>query len=287
MTQRNNHPRKPWINRLARNNALLLVIVWTLLLGLFLQWNLTQARLQDEHARLQQCEAGQPWGSQSSAESAEAAPFSGLGTPWNLSLAYTTVWLAGLLVIGFFGSQIKNNYAEIEHYQLELEHLATHDPLTDFFNRNQMTALLEVEIARARRYRHNLGLLLLDIDHFKHINDQYGHQSGDIVLVTLAETLKKSVRTIDYVARYGGEEFLIIMPETSVEMALVSAERIRATVEESPVLLPDGKELHLTCSIGVSAYPTSGKDMDELLNAADKALYSAKNLGRNRVVYCR
>lgn len=281
MKQQDNPARHRWIDKLARSHAFLLGCVWTLLFALFLQWQLNQAQLQAEQSRLGQ-------GCEIPPEYAER------WTPWaefkampERYLANATAWIAGMLAIGLAGFQMRDNYTEIEHYQRELEHLATHDPLTDFFNRNRMTALLEVEIERARRYGHNLGILLLDIDHFKHINDQHGHQAGDIVLVTLAETLKRSVRAIDYVARYGGEEFLVIMPETRVEMALVSAERIRATIADSPVVLPDGTELQMTCSIGVAAYPTSGDNMDLLLNSADKALYSAKNLGRNRVVYCR
>ncbi|MBU0500174.1 MAG: diguanylate cyclase [Gammaproteobacteria bacterium] len=285
MKQQGNHSRHRWINRLARNTTLLLWGSWTLLFALFLQWHLNQAQLQAEQLR---------WARQCESRHQPPPDPSGQWTPWAelkaapyLYLAYGTAWAAGILAIGFIGFQMRNNYTEIKHYQQELEHMATHDALTDFFNRNQMTALLEVEIERARRYGHNLGVLLLDIDLFKNINDQHGHQAGDIVLVSLAEILKNSVRTIDYVARFGGEEFLIIMPETRVEMALVSAERIRATIADSPIALPDGTKLSLTCSIGVAAYPTSGDNMDLLLNSADKALYSAKNLGRNRVVYCR
>jgi len=169
--------------------------------------------------------------------------------------------------------------------QLEqaLLHQATHDPLTGLDNRREMYTRLEQELARARRYGEPLAVVMLDIDHFKAVNDHYGHQAGDAVLQELAQRLLQQARKADLVARYGGEEFLLILPRTDLAAAGVFAERLRERIAGRPFGTPAG-ELSIQVSIGVAAYPDQAADSDSLIRAADTALYSAKQQGRNRVV---
>jgi diguanylate cyclase (GGDEF)-like protein len=125
---------------------------------------------------------------------------------------------------------------------------------------------------------------MLDIDHFKKVNDTYGHQSGDQALVTVAKTLIKTLRINDMVARYGGEEFAIVLPETNRESAKIAAERCRKQIETSPIET-ESQKFSITVSIGTSSLPTPNiKDSDTLIKSADDALYQAKRSGRNRVV---
>jgi diguanylate cyclase (GGDEF)-like protein len=126
---------------------------------------------------------------------------------------------------------------------------------------------------------------MLDIDHFKRVNDRYGHAAGDAVLQTLAALLRQSVRDTEIVARYGGEEFALLMPLTNTDEADAAAERIRQTVASHSFLTPQGKTLPLTISVGVASFPTDCRTLSDLVEAADKALYAAKNNGRNQV--CR
>ncbi len=123
----------------------------------------------------------------------------------------------------------------------------------------------------------------MDIDHFKRVNDTYGHSTGDTVLNSFAQILEKSSRITDYIARYGGEEFVAILPETSLSKAEELAERVRCQVAEHPIPLNDGKVLRLTISIGIAFFPEHGQSRHDLLEAADSAMYAAKNNGRNQV----
>lgn len=165
-----------------------------------------------------------------------------------------------------------------------LEQLAHTDPLTRTLNRRALMERLGAEMERVRRYNTALSLLLIDIDHFKHINDTYGHLAGDDVLVEVAAMLQRVVRAVDMVSRYGGEEFVIVLPETGAPGAEAFAERLRELIEGHAFAVNRGAPIRVTTSIGVSTFPTFGTDsVEDLLAAADSALYRAKADGRNRV----
>jgi two-component system cell cycle response regulator len=165
-----------------------------------------------------------------------------------------------------------------------LEELATTDALTRLMNRRALLERLSVEVDRARRFKSHLSLLMVDLDHFKGINDQHGHLVGDDILRQMGTLLGGAVRTIDVVARYGGEEFVLILPETSIEGAVVFAERLRERVHDHPFDLDGEGTLHLTCSVGVATFPSSHvASTEDLFARADEALYRAKSGGRNQV----
>ncbi|MDX1551002.1 MAG: GGDEF domain-containing protein, partial [Marinobacter sp.] len=166
----------------------------------------------------------------------------------------------------------------------ELAELATLDPLTGLLNRRETTRLLEEEITRAKRYGRALSLLWIDFDHFKAINDEYGHAAGDSVLKATSQLLADSVRSADVLGRFGGEEFVVVLPEMDRFEASETAERLRNLISETPQPLGDGKTVRLTISIGVSVFPDNGPDVRALCAAADKAMYQAKSNGRNQVV---
>jgi len=176
--------------------------------------------------------------------------------------------------------------AAIEKARLfeKVQRLSVLDDLTQLWNRRHFLEVLEKEWKRAERFNHELALLIIDIDHFKHYNDQNGHLAGDEVLKRLAQIFKDNVREIDTVGRLGGEEFLAVLPRTSKAGAEVAAEKIRKEVEAYDFPLgehqPEGK---LTVSIGFSCYPEDGENAARLIHTADIALYRAKNQGRNRV----
>ncbi|HUQ47033.1 MAG TPA: sensor domain-containing diguanylate cyclase [Gemmatimonadaceae bacterium] len=165
-----------------------------------------------------------------------------------------------------------------------LEALAQTDPLTQLANRRALTVRLVTEMERVRRYNAPLTMLLLDLDHFKLVNDTYGHLTGDDVLFGLATLLQRAVRTVDTVARYGGEEFVIVLPETGNQGAVAFAERIRDRIALHRFKVAGNREIHITASIGVATYPAPGLETaEDLFRAADAALYRAKGSGRNLV----
>ncbi|MCU7852152.1 MAG: diguanylate cyclase [Candidatus Thiodiazotropha sp. (ex Monitilora ramsayi)] len=164
-----------------------------------------------------------------------------------------------------------------------LKQQATHDPLTGLYNRKALEERLTREIARCVRYNHRLSIFMLDIDHFKQINDQYGHQIGDTVLTNLTTLFERSVRKSDYAARYGGEEFVIVLSETTLDQAKDLAERLRQQIADHSIRLEDNEEIQLTISIGVATYPDHADSWKALLKAADMAMYAAKKAGRNQV----
>lgn len=166
-----------------------------------------------------------------------------------------------------------------------LESEATNDSLTGISNRRHFDAWFMHELFRARSYRVSLSLALIDIDHFKNVNDTYGHPCGDRVLEQVAAVIRRNTRSSDLVARYGGEEFAVVMASSDKKQALAYAENIRRVVEELRIELPGHENpIAITISIGVSEFPQDGETMKELLDAADIALYEAKSAGRNRVV---
>lgn len=168
----------------------------------------------------------------------------------------------------------------------ELVRLASIDSLTEAFNRRTFMEMAERELARAKRYGQPLGLMFLDVDHFKAVNDTYGHPAGDLVLREFKLVAERCLRQQDVLGRYGGEEFCVLLPDTNHAGALVLAERMRQEIEKTMLCLPDGQSLRVTVSIGVS---TIAQRLDELtirklIEKADLALYQAKQQGRNRVV---
>ncbi|MDL0432702.1 diguanylate cyclase [Marinobacter sp. TBZ242] len=174
--------------------------------------------------------------------------------------------------------------SERKALEQELSELATRDPLTGLFNRREMTRLLDEEIARAKRYDRALSLLWIDFDHFKRINDEYGHAAGDSVLKATSKLLADSVRSVDVIGRIGGEEFVVLLPEMDRVEAGETAERLLRLIRETPQPLGDGRTVPLTISIGVSVFPENGTDSGALCAAADRAMYQAKSGGRNQVV---
>ena len=166
----------------------------------------------------------------------------------------------------------------------ELRHLATVDGLTGLFNRRHFLELCERELQRARRYRLDVALLMLDADLFKTINDTYGHDVGDEVLQVIARLCQHQMRDADIVGRLGGEEFAILLPQTGLPDALGVAERLRKVIAQTTLPLFDGRMLRFTVSIGVGAGAAQTITLQELLKIADRALYTAKRRGRNQVV---
>lgn len=164
-----------------------------------------------------------------------------------------------------------------------LENLSITDELTGIANRRHFEWRLSEEIERARRYQYPLSALMLDLDHFKQVNDTHGHQVGDLVLQQIAQRLKKVLRRTDFLARYGGEEFIVIAPQTPADRALILAERLRQIIAESPISVSPHLQICITISIGVAVFPEHAQNGNELVRAADEALYKAKQTGRNRV----
>lgn len=202
----------------------------------------------------------------------------------------------GLVAFGFnkMVQQIKTNMEEL-HIQMDLikkakkriEIMASTDELTQVFNRRALFEKLDGLMSLSERYKHKVGLLMFDIDHFKAVNDTYGHHAGDVVLKNVSTLLKDVVRKVDVIGRYGGEEFVIVLPETDIVSSLIAAEKVRKAVER--LKIDTGNEIiSVTISIGVSEL-TILKDKhqtitpESFINFADSALYVAKESGRNRV----
>jgi len=165
----------------------------------------------------------------------------------------------------------------------ELRRLATTDPLTGAFNRRHFLELAEKEIVRTQRHRKDLSVMMIDIDHFKKINDTYGHPAGDDAIKATVDTVRDRVRGIDVVSRFGGEEFVVMLPETASGGGMILAERIRQAIEEMSVFWED-KEIRFTVSIGLTTLQPGERSLEKALKRADDGLYRAKTDGRNRVV---
>lgn len=180
--------------------------------------------------------------------------------------------------------KVKNLQDQLRQKNEDLERLIRTDPLTGAANRRYFMEILAKEYHRTTRYGRPLGFFMLDIDHFKRVNDTHGHQAGDDALVLVAKTLLRTLRVNDLVSRYGGEEFAIILPETNLDSSKIAGERCRKQIETVPVEAEYTK-FSVTVSIGVASLPNENiKDMDTLIKSADDALYQAKRSGRNRVV---
>ena len=167
--------------------------------------------------------------------------------------------------------------------EARLHELATHDSLTGLLNRRALYEMARIELERAAREDAPVSVIALDLDFFKSINDQHGHLVGDQALRLLAETLQRHKRSYDQVGRWGGEEFLVLLPRTTLADGCGVAERLRASVAETPLRLPNGQLVHVRASFGVSCTATPPIPLDTLLQQADLALYRAKAQGRNQV----
>ncbi|MBF0102134.1 MAG: GGDEF domain-containing protein, partial [Desulfobacterales bacterium] len=166
---------------------------------------------------------------------------------------------------------------------LRLNMIAAIDPLTGCYNRREMDRKMEQSFANAKRHEHELSVIMFDIDHFKKINDTYGHQSGDEVLKSVSKTVLKEIRKGDILARYGGEEFLLLLPETNKRMAIMIAERLRQQIHQMNVNV-NGIDINVTASFGVASLTVDMNGQEELIKEADLKLYEAKTNGRNQVM---
>lgn len=171
---------------------------------------------------------------------------------------------------------------QLSLYQ-RLEELAVTDDLTSLFNSRYLNRSIEAEILRSKKYGTSVSLVFMDVDHFKDINDNFGHLVGSKVLVEMGELLMDMLRTADIVARYGGDEFVIVLPQTTLHNAMIIAERIRKAIEARVFMSSEGHTLHITASFGVASYPESSKSKETLLKLADEAMYSVKRRTRNAV----
>jgi len=183
---------------------------------------------------------------------------------------------------------IANSMAHtIERLRLyeKAQKLSMFDDLTSLYTRRHFLECIQRECNKAKRYRDSVSMILLDIDHFKYVNDTYGHPLGDEVLKRVADLLKVSVRHGDVIARYGGEEFAILLPGTNKDGATITAEKIKNTVEKTPILKLDNERVEkITITAGVASYPEDGESVDKIIASADKYMYIGKEAGRNRVI---
>lgn len=205
-----------------------------------------------------------------------------------LSIAYTTLSNFFIFNVGCFlvaNGLLAFTYAHaVGEASRQLHELATTDALTGLANRRRLLEIAAYEIGRAKRFYQPMSILLLDVDHFKSINDQFGHSAGDNVLLSLTNTLKKAIRSPDHIARWGGEEFLILMPGVDLALARVAAERIRLTLATTPLFANDAEleSLRITVTAGVSEWQVI-ESIEQCIERADVAMYRGKANGRDRV----
>jgi diguanylate cyclase (GGDEF)-like protein len=186
-----------------------------------------------------------------------------------------------LPIISIFAKQVGISFERVRLFK-EVQELALTDPLTGLSNRRNLFELGNIEFARAMRMERQFCCMLLDLDHFKQINDNYGHLIGDQVLQEFASRCKKSVREVDLIGRYGGEELVVFMPETDIGTAKNIAERLRKRIADTPITV-SGQAINATVSIGVAGKGANTADLETLIARADQAMYVAKHKGRDRV----
>lgn len=208
-----------------------------------------------------------------------------LGAYW--SMKYFNLWVdivypMLLALTAFISAYIVKYFITSRDFEHQYK-LATTDGLTELYNHRYFQEQMKLNVENSKRYGNEFSMIILDIDFFKKFNDTYGHQSGDAVLRQVAQTLKRSVRATDIACRYGGEEMSIILPNTGKNVAHSTAEKICERVSSNKFKLQGDKEVSVTISLGVSTYPQDGQTSSELIEAADKRLYNAKNNGRNQV----
>jgi diguanylate cyclase (GGDEF)-like protein len=200
-------------------------------------------------------------------------------------------WMALASLLPFFAflgghisslrRKLRNSHTELEEAMEKIQEMAIRDELTGVYNRRYVMELLDYEKNRSSRGDGIFCLAMLDIDHFKNVNDMYGHLAGDAVLYTVATMIDKTMRNTEFCGRYGGEEFLIVLTQTDIKGALIFAERVRANIEN--ILFPDlSPDFKVTVTIGLSEYHIR-EDVEKIISRADEALYRAKKGGRNRI----
>jgi diguanylate cyclase (GGDEF)-like protein len=196
-----------------------------------------------------------------------------------LLAAALLAWRPLLLVLIFLPLYVLHRSVLIR----QLEHAATTDEKTGLLNATSWQTLATNELHRAERHKMSLALLMIDLDHFKWVNDQHGHQVGDQVLRTVADAMQDEVRDYDLCGRFGGEEFVVLLPDTGLARAVEVGDRICERIRSIPIARDGGNGLRLSASIGVATYPDAGTELDEILLAADNAMFAAKDSGRDQV----
>lgn len=165
----------------------------------------------------------------------------------------------------------------------KVESLTIRDDLTSLSNARHLHHILDTEVNRSQRYHKPFSMIFMDIDHFKKVNDTYGHVHGSELLKEVAEVIQKNIRVVDFGARYGGDEFVIVLPETGKDEAFNIAERIRSSIEKNKFLERGGLSIHFTASLGVATFPQDADSKDGLIKMADHAMYDSKKTSRNKV----
>jgi diguanylate cyclase (GGDEF)-like protein len=211
---------------------------------------------------------------------------------------HNTLVILSFNVTGMVGSYLRERYMisdflhrqelekallAVELARRDAEESSRMDPLTNLYNRRHFHSAADLEFERANRYNNKLAVIMVDIDHFKSINDAHGHDVGDLVLVSVAENIRNTMRRYDIPCRYGGEEFVILLPETALTDAEIIGQRLREIIESTVIETCKGK-IAVTVSVGIAA--TSEGDLDKVnvwIKRADQALYKAKQSGRNQV----
>lgn len=181
------------------------------------------------------------------------------------------------------GMRILRLEEELMQARVQMEALAMHDGLTGLLNRRAIEEFAEAEFNMANRKKQAMSVILLDIDHFKNVNDRFGHKFGDVVLRQVAQTLKEDLRNYDRVGRWGGEEFLLILPDTELKDAVTVAERLRSKIAVVQITLENGETFSIHISLGTACTTGQFQSLAKLIDAADQALYQAKQSGRDRV----
>jgi len=213
------------------------------------------------------------------------------GTQWSSLLGFFG-FISILCIISNFINrrdldQIDRQTNQLIESETLLRELSIRDPLTGLFNRRYLEETLDRELSRVARNKLPLGIIMLDIDHFKQFNDTHGHEAGDVLLRQVGETLKESIRASDIACRYGGEEFTLILPEASQEITHQRAEQVHEDVKHLQINYDDKILDGVTMSLGVAAFPINGSTPTAILRAADDALYLAKREGRDRVIVAK
>jgi len=201
---------------------------------------------------------------------------------WKNFAVLIALAVIGTVAILLTGRQHMRLLVEQAKLHAKVSHMATTDDLTGIWNRRYFIEFMNQEFERSRRYNNSLSLLMFDLDKFKDINDNHGHQLGDKILVAFANAVLKNLRSVDFFARFGGEEFVVLLPQTSIEMAKCLAERICKIIHQLRILTKHG-EISFSTSVGVAALQSTDSKPEEIIHRADKSLYHAKTSGRNQV----
>ena len=217
--------------------------------------------------------------------------------PHTVSFTHKEHTVNGIRRLEWKGSSIVNVKGELiefigiardvtEHLELidKLTQQADHDHLTGLANRRFLIRQANLELERAKRYQYHFSVFMLDIDHFKSINDEHGHSAGDLVLKQLSDLMKAILRESDFISRFGGEEFAVLLPESDLEAAILIADRLRLAVQNYCFKLHDEHLISLTISIGIACAKEAEYDFDRLIRKSDERLYQAKFQGRNQIV---